>query len=298
MLFPQNGARKKRGGSERVYYDGYWIRCYHPPAESMEARKQLIDTLNRRTFHHTERGINTPGGKLHEARAAYQSESDPQRKRVNAAMLAGALFNRATDIFHSLVELSARGVAVHADNALMRECGEYLREALELGGQVKHYSGQAGIDELWGEPFKAFSLPLADFYQSRYIKIAKSMKNIDQIAAALTGFFAGNPDYRGLPARIKRYAAAAKKECEIMKTDPDIFRVWPEFVAAGEQLENFRPENEPADAAGKLRRLEELRLIREGRDLINYVADARVPMPESSGRFFEFMERATVARRG
>ena len=65
-------------------------------------------------------------------------------------MLAGALFNRATDIFTKLVDLQALGVEISSDNALMRECGRCLQEALVLGKSVLHRSGDEGIDELWG----------------------------------------------------------------------------------------------------------------------------------------------------
>ncbi len=43
------------------------------------------------------------------------------------------------------------------DSAVMRECGQHLEEALTLGRMVLHRSGEEGLDELWGEPFKAFS---------------------------------------------------------------------------------------------------------------------------------------------
>ena len=100
-------------------------------------------------------------------------------------MLAGALFNRATDIFTSIVELAAKGVETSPDNELMRECEECFVEALRLGKTVKHYSGHEGIDELWGEPLKAFSMSLADCYESRYAKIAQTMRDIDRVADAM-----------------------------------------------------------------------------------------------------------------
>ena len=68
-------------------------------------------------------------------------------------MLAGALFNRATDIFRKLVELQADGVEIQG-NPLTRECGKCLIEAMNLGHSVLHRSGEGGIDELWGEPFR------------------------------------------------------------------------------------------------------------------------------------------------
>ena len=76
------------------------------------------------------------------AREIYNKQTDPKRKRVNGAMLAGALFNRATDIFTLVVELAKKGVHISDGNELMRECGECFREALELGMSVRHYSGE------------------------------------------------------------------------------------------------------------------------------------------------------------
>ena len=163
---PPEGTRRMIDGEERVLYDGYWIKTYPVPADTLEAKKRLIEGLTRRLFNHTEHGLNIPGTRLNEAKAAHEAETDPARKRVKAAMLAGAYFNRATDIFRKLVELQADGVEIRSDDALMRECGKCLLDAMELGRFVLHRSGEEGIDELWGEPFRAFSIPLEDFYES------------------------------------------------------------------------------------------------------------------------------------
>src|SRR5690554_4073084 len=167
----EDGTERVIDGVRRVYYDGYWIKAYDPPADSLKEKRRLIEALTRRLFNHVEHGINVPGDRLDEARAAYDAESVPERKRVKGAMLAGALFNRAADNFTKLVVLQARGEDV-SQHALMRECGRCLQEALSLGRMVLHRSGDEGIDELWGEPFRAFSIPIEAFYQSRYIKIA------------------------------------------------------------------------------------------------------------------------------
>src|SRR5436190_1008400 len=111
-----NGTERSIDGRLRVYYDGYWIKAYPVPA----------DTL-----------------------------------------------------------------FVKADNPLMRECGRHLSEALDLGKMVRHRSGDEGIDELWGEPFKAFAFPIEEFYKSRYVKLALTMRAIDRVADQLSGTFAG-----------------------------------------------------------------------------------------------------------
>ena len=53
---------------------------------------------------------------------------------------------------------------------------------IDTGGVA---GGEEGIDELWGEPFKAFTMPIEKFYESRYIKIAQTMRDIDAIAGAM-----------------------------------------------------------------------------------------------------------------
>ncbi len=206
------GARKVIDGQERVYYDGYWVKTYPVPADTLEAKKELIAALTRRLFNHTEHGLNMPGTRLDEARRTYEEETDPVRRRIKGGMLAGALFNRATGIFTQLVEIQRLGVEIQSNNPLMRMCGEHLKEALELGKLVRHRSGEEGIDELWGEPFKAFALPVESFYESRYIKIAQTMQDIDSIAETLTATFADLPPFLGIGKCFAELAESAKGE--------------------------------------------------------------------------------------
>ena len=289
---PRNGARRHFGDKECIYYDGYWIRYYQPPEETLAAKQQLIESLTRRLFHHTELGINTPSDRLDTARAAYERETDPRRKRVCGAMLAGALFNRATDIFTSIVELAAKGVETSPDNELMRECEKCFVEALNLGKTVKHYSGHEGIDELWGEPLKAFSMSMADCYESRYAKIAQTMRDIDRIADALIERIEGDERLRGAKPLVRAFARAAKDETETMRTDVATFDVWPEFVACGERLLDYRPPAPvPGDEDVQRRVADGLRLLREGANLLTYLAGARVPMPKSTREFLDLCRR-------
>jgi hypothetical protein len=281
-----NGTIKVVDGKRVIFYDGYWIRYYDVPPSEEVARRELIDQLTKRVFHHTEPGINTPGYKLKDARAAYAAQTEPRRKRVNAAMLAGSLLNRGSDIFNIIFELKQRGIEIAYDNELLRECEACFLEAFELGKQVLHYSGEEGLDELWGEPLKAFYMPIADFYESRYIKIALSMSAIDQIATKLIQTFGALSAFSGVTARITAYARAAKLESETMKTDPAIFQVWPEFVASGDELSHFEPR---LTGSEEVRRCVSrgLELVREGKKIIEWVAFARVPMPKTARNFVE-----------
>ena len=288
---PKNGTRQNFNGKPSIFYDGYWIREYPAPEDSLASRKELIDHLTRRAFHHTEPGINTPGWRMEEARAAYEREQDPARKRVNGAMLAGALFNRATDIFTAIVDLEQQGVHVSRENELMKECGRCFKEALELGKLVKHHSGQEGIDELWGEPFKAFSQPIPQLFESRYRKIAQTMRDIDRINAMMELAFSDARAFAGVAERSRAFARAAKQQIETMKSDSAFFRVWPAFIAARENLEGFQPRA-TADLTPEYRcHLEDgSKLVAEGAALITYLAEARVPMPKSCAEFFDKCE--------
>lgn len=288
---PEEGSRRCINGEERVFYDGYWIKVYKVPADTLEAKKRLIDALTRRLFNHTEHGLNIPGTRLAEARVAFETETDTARRRIKGAMLAGALFNRAADIFRKLVELQACGIEILSDNPLMRECGRCLLEAMELGRNVLHRSGEEGIDELWGEPFRAFSIPLEDFYESRYIKIGQTMRDIDRIAKCLIINLAQLPAFQGVESAIVDLANAAKIKTETLRTDPDIFDVWSIMVTAGERLANLTPHPVTATEDGiRHDSAEGLQLIRQGRDLIFYITRARTPMPKSTSDFISRCE--------
>lgn len=286
------GAKQVIDGVLRVHYYGYWVKTYPVPADTLEAKKDLIAALTRRLFNHTEHGLNVPGTRLAEARRAYEQETDPARRRIKGAMLAGALFNRATGVFTQLVEIQKLGVEIQSDNPLMRACGEHLKEALELGKLVRHRSGEEGIDELWGEPFKAFLLPLENYYEGRYLKIAETMRDIDSIADTLIRTFADLPAFAGIETSVGEFADAAKIKTETLRTDPDIFEVWTAFAASAEHLDDFEPRLaiEPSTRA-KQEVSDALQLIREGTDLITHVTRARVPMPKSTREFIERCER-------
>lgn len=294
------GTRSVIDGVLRGYYYGYWVKIYEVPGDTLEGKKRMIEALTRRLFNHVEHGINVPGRRLDEARRAYDGETDPAHRRVKGAMLAGALFNRATDIFTKLVEMQALGIEITPDNELMRECGRHLQEALSLGRLVLHRGGEEGIDELWGEPFKAFSVPLEAFYESRYLKIALTMRDIDRIADVLVAVFGPLPAFRGIEPLARDFAEAAKIKAETLRTDPDIFNVWSRFVVAGEQVIAFVAPPSAAWTAQQLQGYDDaVALIRHGRDLVGYITRARTPMPKSLrdwiGRCERFSELYAVA---
>ena len=207
-------------------------------------------------------------------------------------MLAGALFNRATDLITKAVELQALGIEIRSSDPLMRLCGDHLEEALALGRLVLHRSGEEGIDELWGEPFKAFAFPMEDFYRSRYMKIAATMRQIDRLCDTLAATFAGVPMFAGVEPLITSFAGAARVKSETLHTDPEIFDVWSQFVSEGEKLGAFQPLlSQRHSLDDRLRAAQGVQLIAAGKELISSVTRARVPMPKSGHEYLERLER-------
>jgi len=280
------GTRRTIDGEARVHYCGYWVKTYPAPADTLRAKRELIVALTRRLFNHVEHGLNIPGHRLEEARAAYDQEPHEGRKRVIGAMLAGALFNRATDIFTKLVEMQALGIEIRNDNPLLRDCEGHFQEALHLGKTVLHRSGEEGIDELWGEPMKAFTLSIEDFYESRYVKIAYTMREIDDISDALGRVFEGVPMFHGVATLIRELSEAAKRKVEVLRTDPEIFDVWARFAVAAENLSAFQPfVLHGHDPSQRECAMQGVQLLRAGKGLLYHITRARVRMPKSARDF-------------
>ena len=280
-----NGTIREHEGKICTFIDGYWIRYYAPPPNTMEEKRQLIISLRRRVFHHTEEGINSPDWRLEIARKYYATETDPARKRIKAAMLAGSLFNRATDIFTSVVALEEKGIYVDDGNPLLKECEACFMEALKLGSQVKHFSGEEGVDELWGEPFKAFSLPIDKFFESRYVKLAQTFKSIDLIIDRMIAVFRAVQGFEGVEPLLEELRIASKTEVETMRRDEAIYEVWPRYVAAKEAIMSFKPCG-LSNRQESLRLWEDgLRLLHMGADVISHLSGVRVPMPVTTANY-------------
>lgn len=282
-----NGTIKAINDEARIYYDGYWIRHYDVP-NTLAYKKRLIDQLARRVFHHTENGINTPGHKLEEVRKAHEEEKDPSRKRVLAAMLAGALLNRGVDILTKMVELEELGVTIESDNELLKTCGRCFMSALEYGRYIRPTHSAEGLDELWGEPFKAFTMPVPQFHETRYIKVAQTMSSIDILAEKICSIFNGAPGFTGLCEQIKELADSCKHVCETLRSDRAMLDLWPRFVSASDSLKEFKPDfGENATNAQKAMGRRGKDLIESGTELIIHMSNMRISLPKSTKTFLE-----------
>jgi hypothetical protein len=282
-----NGTVRKIEGVDRIYYDGHWILYYDIP-DTFTYKKQLIDQLTRRVFHHAEHGINTPGDKVDVVLAAYEAEEDSYRKRVLAAMLAGALMNRGSEILTHMVELEEMGVAVEPENELIKECGKCFIGALKYGKHIHSTTGKEGLDELWGEPFKVFSMPIEKYHASRYIKLAQTMTEIDAVTDKLSSIFKSSSMFTHLIPIIRDLGESAKSATETIRRDPKMIEIWPRFVGASDKI-NATKIKLPEDSTRKEQALRKrgLQLIQDGAELVISHSNSRMPMPNSTAYFLE-----------
>ena len=104
----------------------------------------------------------------------------------------------------------------------------------------------------------------------------------------MTSTFAPVAIYAGVDHSIENFRRIAALKCETLRTDPDIFDIWAEFVVASEKLAAFTPQL-PEDASPATQQIaaDGQRLVLQGRDLITFMTRARVPMPKSTAEFFE-----------
>ena len=140
-----------------------------------------------------------------------------------------------------------------------------------------------------------FSLPLEDFFESRYIKISQAMRDIDRICDGIAENFGRMPAFAGIRPIALHFAQAARRKAETLRVDPAIFDVWAEFVAAGERLANIAPNAHSAGATSVADQqlpgvADGLQLIRNGRDLVLHIALARTSMPKSTREYLERCE--------
>ena len=211
-------------------------------------------------------------------------------------MLAGALLNRGADILTRVVELEQIGVSIKPDNELLRECGLCFMGALEYGKYIRVKHGREGLEELWGEPFRAFTTPVERFLESRYIKIAQTMQEIDQLVEKMDAVFANSTIFGNLVKLIEELAVSGKNTMETLRSDPAIIEIWPQFVSASEQVADCKPRLDE-DATRREHALGKrgIDIFHRCGTLIEDLTNYRIPMPKTTHTLIQdcdqFMEK-------
>lgn len=119
-----------------------------------------------------------------------------------------------------------------------------------------------------------------------------TLRDIERLGAGLKDAFSVSTQITDVGPRVDELVDAATRKCEILRTDPAIFEVWPRFVVARERLCNIQPQLPPVPDAASIREaLEGTRLLREGTDLVTHIVRARVPMPKSTREFLDRCNR-------
>ena len=135
-------------------------------------------------------------------------------------------------------------------------------------------------------------MSMADCYESRYAKIAQTMRDIDRIADALVEQIEGDERLRG----AKPLVARVRSICEGGDGDDahgsgDLRRVARIRRMRRATARISPPAPVPSDEIVQRRIEDGLRLLHEGKSLLTYLAGARVPMPKSTREFLDLCRR-------
>jgi hypothetical protein len=112
------------------------------------------------------------------------------------------------------------------------------------------------------------------------------MAAIDRIGEALVETFGDLPAFAAIDPLVRAFVLAAKTNAETLRTDDDIFDVWASLVVSGEALARFSPKLPPG-ASPAPHVAQGLSLIRDAKEIIMYIARARVPMPKTAADLIE-----------
>ena len=129
-------------------------------------------------------------------------------------------------------------------------------------------------------------MPIEGFFHSRYIKIAQTMSEIDQVTNVMCNIVEQSDMFDEIKDKITELAVMAKLACETIRTDPAIFDVWPRYIAAKEEYEeNINKLSYEINNKKNLQSLEACNLIKEGGIILIKLATLRVPIPDSVRAF-------------
>ena len=79
----------------------------------------------------------------------------------------------------------------------------------------------------------------------------------------------------------------AQSKCDTLSHDHDVFDVWTTFVVAGESLSGFQPRLSAAPTLPEQRAATRGTELVSAKELISYIARARVCMPKSTAELLE-----------
>ena len=302
---PRKGGRgygRREAGGRRLLAGllrREWIKAYDAPVDTLARQEGADRRPNPAALQPCRARPQHPGHAARGDRRAFEGETDPRKKRVKGAMLAGALFNRAIEVFTKAVEMSALGIEIRPNDALMRQCGEHLKEALALGQLVLHRSGEEGMDELWGEPFKAFAFPMEFLPQPLHQDRGQAMRPIERIGNALAACSRGSHVRRHRGAGSRRSSAPPKSSARPSKPIPRSSTSGPRSCppASGSAPSSRRCSRQRHSLDDRLRAAQGVQLIAAGKELISQQNQQRALRGAKAVVERMALERAGAGRR-
>ena len=173
-----------------------------------------------------------------------------------------------------------------------------LYRSTRAGKNIKLIHGDDNVNdvnELWGEPFRVFSLPIEEYYQSRYIKIAQTMAEIDLVTEEILNLIKLSPLFSDAKDKVVELSVASKLACETLRSDPVIFEIWPRYVIAREAVDDYTIDLASVkETEMRIKYKEGYELIKEGGSLVTVLSSLRVPIPDSVKNYVKKCEEYII----
>lgn len=112
------------------------------------------------------------------------------------------------------------------------------------------------------------------------------MRDIDSISYNLSVLFSPALIFKEVIPKIGELADCCKQVTETMRSDPAMIEIWPHYVSIADELRAFKAKSaEGASNAERAMARRGKELILAGVDLMNDMANMRIPLPRTTQEF-------------
>ncbi len=293
---------------------GYLVPCYFPPEdpdkkqtrksrhEETENRIAIAHELATRFFDTVERGSNvklTPE-ELMDLSELYKHESDPTRKQRIGIVYAGALVMRVEHlseaILHGAKDKHLDDGPLTAQDEL-REHFKTLLQDKDLISCIRLRGNRPDPDEvikeMLSEVAKAAAmynghmlLSVSQIHENRVMKIGAAMETMDKASALMHELLDASPhtkDMAPLKEALDDFAEKSRTRVAIRRGDAENFTVAEiEYKVSREHVDTLLKQlREKAEEKGQPEDVKTLKLVRQGRSLLDDMCYYRQSMDQS-----------------
>ena len=121
------------------------------------------------------------------------------------------------------------------------------------------------------------------------------MRDIDLISTTLINLFGKADSFSQVLAELEELAICCKEVTETMRSDPAMIDIWAHYVSIADELRAFKPRSrEGITNAERAMARRGKELILAGVELMNDMANMRIPLPKTTHDFIQKCDAFSV----